>query len=312
MADSKSIKKNVVEIIEKPKEAVEKIKGTTIAVMDQNGDGEIGIDDVIIAAVKTPGIGISRSSFLEKELFRYYPNDVVQKAIMTTPLEAGIDPQIIDDIVDDVIKYERNCVSGVSAALGTPGGVAMAATIPADIIQYYGYMLRTTQKLLYLYGFPELETDGECLKLDSATTNEIILCLGIMNGVAGANNAIKAMAHALGNGVQKQLMNKALTKGTIYPIVKAVTKWFGINLTKSIYTGAIKKAIPVVGGMVGGGITYVSFKPCCLRLKEVLKDTRLSNPDYKPTKEEENVVNDIMNEEIIDVDYTDVTEDKEV
>ena len=53
-----------------------------------------------------------------------------------------------------VIRSERLKVSGISAALGTPGGAAMAATIPADIAQYYGCMLRVAQKLLYLYGFP--------------------------------------------------------------------------------------------------------------------------------------------------------------
>lgn len=99
----------------------------------------------------------------------------------------------------------------------------MIAAIPADIIQYYGYTLRATQKLLYLYGFPEIESDEDGLKLDSATVNEIILCLGVMDGVAGANNAVKAMAHALANGVQKQLMKKALTKGTIYLIVKTIS-----------------------------------------------------------------------------------------
>lgn len=306
MGDNKDIKKNIKLIIDKPKETVDAIKSTTLSVIDQNGDGEIGIDDIIIAAVKTPGIGISRNAFLQKEFFKYYPEDIVNKAILSTPLEAGVDPEVIDKIADDVIKYERNCVSGISAALGAPGGAAMVATVPADIIQYYGYMLRTTQKLLYLYGFPELETDNGELKLDSATTNEIILCLGIMNGVAGANNAIKAMAHALGNGVQKQLMNKALTKGTIYPIVKSVTKWFGITLNKTIFTGAIKKAIPVVGGIVGGGITFVSFKPCCIRLKDVLKDTRLSNPNYKPTKEELKVTSEIFNEEIVDIEYTEI------
>ena len=92
-------------------------------------------------------------------------------------------------------------------------------------------------------------------------------------------------------------MKQALTKGTIYPIVKSVTKWFGINLTKAIYTGAIKKAIPVVGGVVGGGITFVSFKPCCERLKNVLKDTRLSNPEHKEDKNETELVANIVDTE---------------
>lgn len=38
-------------------------------------------------------------------------------------------------------------------------------------------------------------------------------------------------------------------------------------MTKEIFTGSFKKAIPVVGGVIGGGITYVSFKPCCDKLK---------------------------------------------
>lgn len=281
--------------------AIRKIKGSAIAAIDQNGDGEIGIDDVIALAVKMPGVRVSRSAFLKRELFKYYPEDIIDRAIATNPVSAGVDSKIIDEIADEVIKFERNCVSGISAALGAPGGFAMIATIPADIIQYYGYTLRATQKLLYLYGFPEIESDEDGLKLDSATVNEIILCLGVMNGVAGANNAVKAMAHALANGVQKQLMNKALTKGTIYPIVKNISKWFGITLTKSIYTGAIKKAIPYIGGIVGGSITFLSFKPCCERLKTVLGDTRLSNPSHEVTDEEQS-----LTDEIIDVEYNEL------
>ena len=37
----------------------------------------------------------------------------------------------------------------------------MPATIPADIAQYYGYMLRTAQKLMYLYGFPQIDLTDE-------------------------------------------------------------------------------------------------------------------------------------------------------
>lgn len=81
---------------------------------------------------------------------------MIEKAVSSTPLRAGIPQELINGIADEVIQYERVCVSGISTALGMPGGVAMAATIPADIAQYYGYMLRATQKLMYLYGFPKL------------------------------------------------------------------------------------------------------------------------------------------------------------
>ena len=116
-------------------------------------------------------------------------------------------------------------------------------------------------------------------KFDTETLNILTLCLGVMYRVAGANNALKAVAKALGTGVQKQLMKKALTKGTVFPVVKSVAKWFGIKMTKEVFTGFFKHAIPVVGGVIGGGLTYMSFKPCCDKLKQSLQDTVLSNPD---------------------------------
>lgn len=288
------------------KNAIIKAKDAVIKALDQNGNGTIDIEDIIVLAIKTPGVHITRANFLKKELFKNYPQEVIDKAIETTPAQAGIPSNEIDKIADEIIKFERNCVSGISAALGAPGGWAMAATIPADIVQYYGYTLRATQKLLYLYGFPEIDSDEEGLQLDSQTVNQIILCLGVMNGVAGANNAIKGMAKALAVGVEKKLLNTALTKGTFYPLVKAIAKWFGVKMTKTIFAGFFKKAIPIVGGVVGGGITFFSFKPCCFRLKNVLQDTVLSNPNHKSSAEEDEFVTSITKGTVIDVDYDEI------
>lgn len=288
------------------KKAIIKAKDAVIKALDQNGNGTIDIEDIIVLAMKTPGVHITRANFLKKELFKNYPQEVIDKAIETTPAQAGIPSNEIDKIADEIIKFERNCVSGISAALGAPGGWAMAATIPADIVQYYGYTLRATQKLLYLYGFPEIDSDKEGLQLDSQTVNQIILCLGVMNGVAGANNAIKGMAKALAVGVEKKLLNTALTKGTFFPLVKAIAKWFGVKMTKTIFSGFFKKAIPIVGGVVGGGITFFSFKPCCFRLKNVLQDTMLSNPNHKSSVEEDEFVTSITKGTVIDVDYDEI------
>ena len=254
-------------------------KQAVIEAIDENGNGEIDIEDIIIKGLKTPGIRIDREDFLRKELFKNYAQSVVDNAIMRNPAHAGIGVEKIDRITDEVIKRERNFVSGISAVLGAPGGTAMAATIPADVIQYYAYMLRTAQELMYLYGFPELCAGESDCQIDSETMNLLILCLGTMYGVAGAGKAIRAVAEALATGVEKKLLNTALTKGTIYPMVKSIMRWFGINLNKKIFAGFFKNAIPVVGSAVSGGITYLSFKPCCEKLKAVLRETRLSVPD---------------------------------
>lgn len=260
---------------EEQKSFFEKGKQVIIQAFDENGNGEIDLEDIIIKSMKIPGIKINRENFLRKELFKYVQPEMIEQAILTNPAKSGVSVEIIDKIADEVIAFERNCVSGISAALGIPGGYAMLATIPADMVQYYGYMLRAAQKLMYLYGFPQIIVEDKQQILDSETMNILILCLGTMQGVAGTKNALLVMCRALGEGVEKKLLRTALTKGTIYPAIKQTLKWFGVNLTKKIFADFVKKAIPVVGGIIGGGITFISFKPCCDRLKESLHDSIL-------------------------------------
>ena len=93
----------------------------------------------------------------------------------------------------------------------------------------------------------------------------------------------------------KTINKKALTKGTVYPVVKSVAKWFGVKMTKEVFTGFFKHAIPVVGGVIGGGLTYMSFKPCCDKLKQSLQDTILSNPDKNETDSVIDVTEEIEN-----------------
>lgn len=283
---------------EKAKTVLTSSKDSILKTIDANGNGEIDIEDFIIIGLQTPGIKVNRADFLQRELMKNYSPEVIESAITHNPAYAQIPVFEIDKIADEVIKFERNCVSGISAALGAPGGIAMVATIPADLVQYYGYMLRAAQKLMYLYGFPEINSTEKEHKFDSETINLLIICLGVMYGVQGTNTALKAMATALGKGVEKKLMNAALTKGTIYPIVKSVSKWFGVNMTKQVFAGFFKKAIPVVGGVIGGGITYLSFKPCCDKLKESLRDTLLSNPEHHSTKEEAIIIDAIEIQEM--------------
>jgi hypothetical protein len=281
------IGKTAVNVSSKVKEGANKSTEIVNKVMDVNGDGQVDIEDVIIMGLKVPGICIKREEFLRGEFMKDFPQETIDDAIEFNPAHAGITTKEIEKYADEVIKYERNCVSEISTALSIPGGFAMVATIPADIAQYYGYILRVTQKLLYLYGFPEIDVTEKGKKFDTETLNILTLCLGVMYGVAGADNALKAVAKALGSGIQKQLMKKALTQGTIYPVVKSVAKWFGVKMTKEVFTSFFKHAIPVVGGGIGGGLTYVSFKPCCDKLKASLQDTLLSNSAHEETEEED-------------------------
>lgn len=273
----------------KGKDIVFDSKDKVFDALDINKDGRVDTEDIIILGLRIPGVHIDREEFLRKQFMKNYANDVIQDAVKFNPAHAGITVEEIDNIADQVIQYERNCVSGISLALGAPGGVAMVATLPTDIAQYYGYMLRAIQKLLYLYGFPEINVENG-VNIDDETMNLITLCLGVMYGVEGSVASVKILSNALGKGVEKKLLQKALTKGTFYPVVKKISRWFSVCMTKQVFAGFFRKAIPVVGGVVGGGITYLSFKPCCDNLKKSLQDTALCNPSSRKSFYEFDVI----------------------
>ena len=80
-----------------------KAKDSIIKALDQNGNGEIDIEDIITLAFKTPGVHVTRANFLQKELYKNHPQAVIDKAIATTPAQAGISSDEIDNIADEVI-----------------------------------------------------------------------------------------------------------------------------------------------------------------------------------------------------------------
>ena len=122
---------------------------------------------------------------------------------------------------------------------------------------------------------------------------------------------MQSKAKALAIGVEKKLINTALTKGAFYPFVKAIMRWFGVRLTKAAFAGFFKKAIPVVGGVVGGGLTFLTFKPCCMRLRDALSDTMLSNPHHISSANEDETVNQIITGEFTSYDEKEEEGDEE-
>ncbi|MFW5889416.1 MAG: hypothetical protein ACOCUD_03450 [Bacillota bacterium] len=223
---------------------------------------------VLNHTVKFPGVKIDRSKYLNKELSRHCNNDIVKKAIALTPSVAGVEDEIIKKIAESSIKYETTKVTSISAAASISGGIMMAATIPGDLAQYFAHILRILQKLIYLYGWQQIELSED--KLDDATKNQLTLFVGVMFGVTSANVTIAKIAHGTAFRTQKDLMNKALTHSTIYPIVKKVAYKLGVRMNKEIFAKSTTKIIPGIGAVFSGGITYLTYKPLANRLYNYL------------------------------------------
>lgn len=240
--------------------------------------GNTTFEMVLKAAVSLPAVRIYRKPFLSKELKKYCTPEQVEIALSYNPAYAGIPVETIRKIADSCINFETNKVSAISFAAGIPGGFAMAGTIPADIAQYLGHILRILQKLMYLYGWDELfDQDNE---LDDETTNFLTLFIGIMFGVNGAATTVTKLSTSAAVRASKQLANKSLTKYAVYNVVKQIAKVLGVQMNKQIFAKGVSKVIPVIGGVASGGLTYVTYRPCAKKLQKYLETLKWCDVNY--------------------------------
>ncbi len=256
---------------------MDQIKEKAAAVYAKIKDIDLKPEDVISQAMKVPGIKIDRAKFLRKELSGKYPEEIVEFAIANNPAAAGITKEEILPFAKAVINYETNKTTAISFAAGIPGGLAMLGSIPADILQYFGFMLRVLQELAYLYGFSEFELNENEIPVD--TMNELLIFIGAMMGIQEANAGIKALGDAVAQNIAKRLARKPLMNSALYPIVKKIARFVGIRMTKEIFATSVSKVVPVVGGVVSGGLTYASFKPCAIRLRKEFSKLNLCEPE---------------------------------
>ncbi|MFI5528355.1 hypothetical protein ACIA8O_07300 [Kitasatospora sp. NPDC051853] len=236
---------------------------------------ELRFATVLAHAAALPGVRINREAYLRQALSRHCPEEQIAHAIEETPAAAGIPLDLLDKVATDSIRYETAKVSALSAAAGAPGLLFIAATVPADLAQYFGHVLRIAQKLAYLYSWPDLFSGDEP---DDATKGVLTLFVGVMFGVQSANTAVGKVAGLISEQVAKTLPKQALTKGVIYPMVKKVAGYLGIEMTKQTFAKGVSKAIPLVGAVISGGLTLATFLPMAKRLKKHLAGLDLSRP----------------------------------
>ena len=254
---------------------------------------------VLNESLKLPFIKIDRSEFLIKTFGEQV--DDIQKLIDEGP-QVFFSKEELDESAKKVINSNVLQSSSFSFASGLPGGFAMAATIPADIAQFFGYSLKLAQEISYIYGYNNMWSDQGELTEDAKNT--LILYLGVMLGVTSAGAAVRILSNKMALQALKKIPQKALTKTIYYPIIKKVMAIFGAKLTKDTFAKGVSKFIPLVGGAVSGTMNYISLKPMANRLKDELG----KNINYT-TKDFEQDIKILNDEEVIitnsDVEYDD-------
>jgi len=233
--------------------------------LDVNSDGKVDLKDIVLIAIKVPGVNINRIEFLKKELAKRNEESKVMLALDKNPKIAKIDNAIIEYIADDVIEDERKKVVAISAALGVPGAVAM--TLPVDIAQYFSFMLRAAQKLMYLYGYPGLNVKED---IDEDTLNVLTIALGTMMGVQGADAALRSLSGSIVKTISAGI--KVSTKG----VPQFLGSLVGVGIGKLGF-GVVGLSLPIIGGAISGGLTHITFTSACDRLRKELRNGPLND-----------------------------------
>lgn len=223
-------------------------------------------DKVMNLALSMPMVKVDRNTFLMNEFSMYDNADQLRDK---RPIDL-FDDEVIERAARGVINSHLTKATVASTAAGIPGGLVMAATMPADIAQYYWHVLVVAQKLGYLYGWPDLLDDKG--QITEGTRNVLTLFVGVMFGAQAANKLVGEIAKQVSLQAAKRLPQQALTKTMYYPVIKQVAKWIGFKMTKDTFGKGVGKAIPILGGVLSGAITAFSFKPMAEKLQKHLRE----------------------------------------
>jgi len=250
-------------------EGVDELRET---IAQQDSEAEKYAIEFLKKVVRIRGVRITRDEFLRQELRKLHMSDeAIASAVDSNPVLAGVSLTDLDKLADGIISFETNKSAAVSFAAGIPGGFAMLGTVPADLMQYYVHAFRIMQKLAYLYGWRELLSDMD--EVDDETIGVLAMFFGVMLGVGGAAQSLTTFARSVAMpAFQKQLTKQALTKTSWYRAVKKTLQMIGVNLTKKAFTQGFSKVLPVIGGVVSSGLTFMSLQSQSSRLKKHLRE----------------------------------------
>src|SRR5437016_3706263 len=243
---------------------------------------------VLRTALALPGVKVDRQAFLRRALSKHVTEKVLQFAIDTSPAKAGVNKNTIRRIATANIKWHRAGVSTLSFASGLPGGWWIAGTVPADMIQFFWHVLVILQKLAYLYGWPELFSEDSELELDEETLLILTVFVGAMLRAESAAKVLGDIAERAAAQVLKRLPRETLTKWGLYRLAREVAKRIGIKLTEDSFARYLSRIVPILGGIISGTVTWISFSLMTSRLAAHLESLPLAANVIKQRRRNKN------------------------
>lgn len=259
----------------------------------QNTKNRINAFDAFMKKLFTiPGVKVKRSTFLDELLVKHTDNyDRIGLAVETTPFEAGFTKSTIDLLAKKVINNSAKLSTQKSVITGIPGGLWAAFTIPADTAQFFAHTLILAQKLAYLYGYDDLWDEHASYE---DARNELLLFLGVMFGVSGSAAAVQYLTTNLAREPLEKLLKDKIFETTIMETLKKVGQKVGYEITEQGMTKSVSSAVPLVGGVISGGMTYVTLKKMGERLRVTLSEGLDDSVSIRIKKNETATISDYL------------------
>ncbi len=225
-------------------------------------------NDAVSTALKIPHVAIDRTEFLKRELSPYIGEGDLDKVESSRPWEL-VGDEVLEKIAKSCIRSATLHASAKSFVAGLPGGIGLVGTIPLDMLQYFYHTIRLSQKISYLYGFPNLVDEKG--NISDSAVDLLSVYLGVNLGVNVAGQAIEVVVKQLSKTAPAKVAAKSLTKSFFYPLVKKMAPHLGVKMTKQLWGKGVGKVLPVLGGVLSGGLTAYSIHGGGKKLLEKMK-----------------------------------------
>lgn len=223
-----------------------------------------------------PMVRVNREAFLSQQ-FKHHPQ---RAAIVANGPQTVLSVAELRQEAQRLIDQSTRHTAMVSFAAGLPSvPIVSALTIGGvDAAQYFAFALKLAQQLAFLFG-ERAFFDKEQRHVPETVTVRLLAYLGAMFGASGASLLINKTAARASQHLARHATGRTLTSSATWgPLVRFVGRAIGKKLTHRSVHQVATKAIPLIGGILSGSLTYWTFKPLGQRLADTLAE-QLTHPE---------------------------------
>ena len=275
--------------------------------------------DEVVSWFDHPEMQVDREKFLRRELKNQQPQAIIEKAIKEDPKKAGVDIKSLNKIANAVIKFEWKNAKGLKCKEDED-------EVSFNIEAQCRALLIVMQKLMYLYGVPQIHfEEGE----DVFDSEEYNILIGGMEAMLGVKK-IQALLHKVtplislllqiktglilstkiteaidgkavegeGENEEKEKTAKGSKKETEG---QKTAKKVLSNSTVQNKIGNAADAVVALGELIiNNASNYLTYQISCRRLKHHIIKTFYNNQICEIAEEDdEDIVIEVDNEEVI-------------